>query len=351
MYKIVYMELSVKELTHILQGESEGDTSIKVSRFAKIEEAVSGDLSFIANPKYEQYGLTTNASVLLVSKKFSAPVREGITLIRVDEPYTSLAFLLGMVQQMQQKPKIGVHSSAFVHETSDIGNEVYVGPNAYIGESVKIGRNVKIYPNVHIGDHSTIAENSVIYSGVNIYDHTVIGANCIIHSGTVIGSDGFGFAPQKDGSYKKVPQTGNVVIEDDVEIGANTVIDRGTMGSTLIRKGSKLDNLIQIAHNVEIGENTVIASQAGISGSTRIGKNVMIGGQAGFVGHIHIADGTKVNAQSGVSKSIEKPNSSITGSPAMDFREAYKMLAKMKQLGELEQRIRELEKQMLQKNT
>jgi UDP-3-O-[3-hydroxymyristoyl] glucosamine N-acyltransferase len=214
---------------------------------------------------------------------------------------------------------------------------------AYVGEHCVIGKNVKIFPHVFIGDHCVIGDDTVLHAGVKIYHHTVIGQRCSIHAGTVIGSDGFGFAPQADGSYKKVPQTGNVVIQDDIEIGSNTVIDRATLGSTLIKKGVKLDNLIQIAHNVEIGENTVIAAQAGVSGSTKLGKNVMVGGQAGFVGHIKIADGTKINAQSGVSKGTEKPGQSLTGSPAMDFREAYKMLARLKKIPDLEKRIRDLE--------
>ena len=206
-----------------------------------------------------------------------------------------------------------------------------------------IGKNVKIFPHVFIGDHCQIADNTVIHAGVKIYHHSIIGSHVVIHAGTVIGSDGFGFAPQKDGSYKKVPQTGHVIIEDHVEIGANTVIDRATLGATIIKKGAKLDNLIQIAHNVEIGENTVVAAQAGISGSTKLGKNVMVGGQAGFVGHIKIADGTKINAQSGVSKGTEKTGQSLTGSPAMDFREAYKMLAMMKRMPDFEKRLKALE--------
>ena len=337
------ISISAQELAHILQGELVGNPTIKVNNFAKIEEAKEGELSFIANPKYEHFGLTTNASILLVGRKFAAEIKDSITLIKVDEPYTALAFLLGMVQSMTQKPKLGIEPQSFIHATAKYGKELYLGAFAYVGENVEIGDNVKIYPQVYIGDNAKIGNNTIIYAGAKIYDSCKIGQDCIIHSGVVIGSDGFGFAPQKDGSYKKVPQTGNVIVEDQVEIGANTVIDRGTMGSTLIKKGVKLDNLIQIAHNVEIGENTVIASQAGISGSTKLGKNVMVGGQAGFVGHIKIADGTKINAQSGVSKGTDKPNLSLTGSPAMDFREAYKMLALMKRLPELEKKITALE--------
>lgn len=340
------ISITAQELAHILQGELIGNPSVAVNNFAKIEEAKEGELSFIANPKYEHFGLSTNASVLLVGRKYSAATKENITLIKVDEPYTALAFLLGMVQSTTQKPKLGIEANSFIHSSSKHGKEFYLGAFAYVGENVEIGNNVKIYPQVFIGDNARIGDNTIIYAGAKIYDSCKIGKDCIIHSGVVIGSDGFGFAPQKDGSYKKVPQTGNVVIEDLVEIGANTVIDRGTMGSTLIKKGVKLDNLIQIAHNVEIGENTVIASQAGVSGSTKLGKNVMVGGQAGFVGHIKIADGTKINAQSGVSKGTDKPNLSLTGSPAMDFREAYRMLAMMKRLPELEQKIASLELQL-----
>lgn len=335
--------ITAKELCHLLQGELVGNPDIQVTNFAKIEEATPGTLSFIANPKYEHYAATTGASVLLVSKKFDANVQENITLIKVDEPYTSLAFLLDMMQKMTTKEKTGIEPQSFIGEGTSHGDNLYLAAFAYVGTHCVIGKNVKIFPHVFIGDHCVIGDDTVLHAGVKIYHHTLIGQRCSIHAGTVIGSDGFGFAPQADGSYKKVPQTGNVVIEDDIEIGSNTVIDRATLGSTLIKKGVKLDNLIQIAHNVEIGENTVIAAQAGVSGSTKLGKNVMVGGQAGFVGHIKIADGTKINAQSGVSKGTDKPGQSLTGSPAMDFREAYKMLARLKKIPDLEKRIRDLE--------
>jgi UDP-3-O-[3-hydroxymyristoyl] glucosamine N-acyltransferase len=337
------ISITAKELCHLLNGELIGNPATKVTNFAKIEEANEGMLSFIANPKYEHFAATTNASVLLVSRAFNIPVKESITLIKVDEPYSALAFLLEMMQKMTEKEKTGIEANSFIAANSTHGENLYLAAFAYIGENCVIGKNVKIFPHVFIGDHCQIADNTVIHAGVKIYHHSIIGSHVVIHAGTVIGSDGFGFAPQKDGSYKKVPQTGHVIIEDHVEIGANTVIDRATLGATIIKKGAKLDNLIQIAHNVEIGENTVVAAQAGISGSTKLGKNVMVGGQAGFVGHIKIADGTKINAQSGVSKGTEKTGQSLTGSPAMDFREAYKMLAMMKRMPDFEKRLKALE--------
>jgi len=328
----------------MLGGELVGPGDTRISKFDKIEEAGAESLSFIANPKYEGFAMTTMAAVLLVGRKFSAPYREGLSLIKLDDPYTGLAILLDKVQRMGRKEKNGIHAKSDIAEGSTYGENLYLGAFASVGEEVKIGKNVKIYPGAIIGDRCVLGDDCTLYAGVKIYHDCVIGNRCILHAGVVIGSDGFGFAPQKDGSFFKVPQTGNVILGDDVEIGANTVVDRGTLGSTMIHKGVKLDNLVQIAHNVEIGQNTVIAAQAGVSGSTKLGKNVMVGGQAGFVGHIKIADGTKINAQSGVSKSVEAANQSLTGAPAMDFREAYKMLAWMKRIPEIAERLSALEK-------
>ena len=257
-------------------------------------------------------------------------------------PILLLPHLLAKYQEIAQQQLTGIQQPAYIAKTATYGENVFIGAFAYIGENVKIGDNTKIYPNAYIGNNVTIGDNTIIHPGVKIYHDCVVGNNVIIHAGTVIGSDGFGFAPQADGSFKKVPQIGNVVIEDNVEIGANTTIDRATIGSTIIKAGAKLDNLIQIAHNVEVGNNTVIAAQAGVSGSTKIGNNVMIGGQAGIVGHIQIADGAKINAQSGVSKSIE-PGKAVTGSPAYDYTTALRSQAIVRNLPELEKRVKELE--------
>jgi UDP-3-O-[3-hydroxymyristoyl] glucosamine N-acyltransferase len=265
-------------------------------------------------------------------------------LIRVADAYIAFATLLETYQQLQAQQLIGIQQPVYMDASAKVGEQVYVGAFSYIGQKVVIGNGVKIYPNTYVGDNTVIGDNSIIHPGVKIYYNTAIGKNVVIHAGTVIGSDGFGFAPQADGSYKKVPQMGNVVIEDNVEIGANTTIDRATIGSTIIKAGAKLDNLLQIAHNVEVGNNSVIAAQAGVSGSTKIGNNVMIGGQAGIVGHIQIADGSKINAQSGVSKSIKTPNTAVTGSPAFDYTAALRSQAVARNLPELEQRIKALEK-------
>ncbi len=300
-------------------------------------------MAFLANPKYEDYLYTTGASVIIINEAQELKEKVEATLLRVQDPYTAFATLLAKYQEMVAQQMTGIQEPSYISKTATLGDNIFIGAFAYIGENVKIGNNVKIYPNVYIGNNVRIGDHSMIHPGVRVYHDCVIGRYVNIHAGTVIGSDGFGFAPQADGSFKKVPQIGNVVVEDNVEIGANSTIDRATMGSTLIKSGAKLDNLIQVAHNVEVGHHTVIAAQAGVSGSTKIGNNVMIGGQAGIVGHIQIADNAKINAQSGVSKSIKTPNTAVTGSPAFDYTSALRSQAVTRNLPELEKRIIELE--------
>lgn len=342
------LTLTAQELSQLLKGVVEGDPTIKVQTLAKIEEAQKGQLSFIANPKYIPFAYSTNASILIVARDlvFDEPITS--TLIRVQDPYQSFTFLLKKFSQQKVQQKQGIEQPVFIHETAQIGEGTYIGAFTYIGKAVKIGNNVKLFPQVHIGDYSTIADNTIIYAGAKIYDHTQVGTHCIIHAGAVIGSDGFGFAPQKDGSFQKIPQTGHVILEDEVEIGANTTIDRATMGSTIIRQGTKLDNLVQIAHNVTIGEHTVIAAQTGIAGSTQLGKQCMVGGQVGFVGHINIADQSKFGAQSGVAKTITQSGQAWMGSPAIAYRQHMRAQVALKQLPELQRKIRALEQQIQQ---
>jgi len=340
------MTFTAKQIAVLLKGLIEGNPDISAESFGKIEEAEGGQLAFLANPKYEEYLYTTKASVVIVSDKLELKQPVSATLIRVSDPYSAFASLLHYYQELKTQQLQGVQQPSFISDSSKRGNNVFIGAFAYIGESTEIGDNVKIFPGVYIGNNVKIGENCLLHAGVKIYHDCVIGKNVTIHAGTVIGGDGFGFAPQDDGSFKKVPQIGNVIIEDNVEIGANATIDRATIGSTIIRSGAKLDNLIQIAHNVEIGTNTVIAAQAGVSGSTKIGNNVMIGGQAGVVGHIQIADFSKINAQSGVSKSIKIPRSAVTGSPAFDYTSALRSQALSRNLPDMEKRITELENQL-----
>ena len=337
------MQFSAAQIAAIIQGRIEGDPAVSVGSFGKIEEAVAGQLAFLANPKYEEFLYNTGASIVIVNDSLELRQALKVTLIRVPDAYTAFASLLAKYQELAAQQLVGIQEPSYISRTARLGEKIFVGAFAYLGENVLIGNNVKIHPQVYLGDNVTIQDNTVIHIGVKIYLDCVIGKNVTIHAGTVIGSDGFGFAPQADGSFKKVPQTGNVVVEDNVEIGANATIDRATIGSTIIKAGAKLDNLIQVAHNVEVGNNTVIAAQAGVSGSTKIGNNVMIGGQAGIVGHIQIADGSKINAQSGVSKSIKVPNSAVTGSPAFEYTSALRSQAVSRNLPELEKRIKELE--------
>ncbi|MFN5942755.1 MAG: UDP-3-O-(3-hydroxymyristoyl)glucosamine N-acyltransferase [Bacteroidota bacterium] len=341
------MQFTALQIATLLKGKLVGEPEAKINQVAKIEEAKAGSLSFVANPKYEEYLYSTDASIIIINEDYELKQPVKATLIRVKDAYSSFAYLLEKYNEIQSNAgKKGIEQPSYISKSASIGKNVYVGSFTYIGDNVLIGDNVKIYPGCYIGDNVVINEETKLFASVKIYDDCSVGARVTIHSGTVIGGDGFGFAPQKDGSFKKVPQIGNVIIEDDVEIGANTTIDRATMGSTIIKKGVKLDNLIQIAHNVEIGENTVIAAQSGISGSTKIGKHNMIGGQVGVVGHIQTANGTKVGAQSGITKSITTPNTSVNETPAFDYKASLKSQAIFRNLPDLQKRILELERQL-----
>ena len=340
------MQFTAKQIAEVIQATIEGDENAMVVSFGKIEEAVSGQLAFLSNPKYEAFLYTTNASVVIVNKTLELKKPVASTLLRVDDAYSAFAILLDIYQNAYQPKLSGIEQGSFVHSTARCADDVYVAAFAYISEGVTIGKGSKIYPGVFVGRNVEIGENSILHPNVSIYHHCKIGSNVTIHASTVIGSDGFGFAPQPDGTFKKIPQIGNVVIEDNVEIGSNTSIDRATFGSTIIKSGVKLDNLLQVAHNVEIGSNTVIAAQTGISGSTKIGKNAMIGGQVGFNGHITVADGSKISAQSGVTKSIKKPHSTVTGNPAGDYHTSLRMQVFMKNLPEMAQKIADLEEQL-----
>ena len=338
------MTFSAAQIALLINGKIEGNPDAVVGSFGKIEEAKKNQLAFLANPKYEEYLYSTQASVVIINEALELKQAVNATLIRVPDAYSAFAVLLNKYQEMMRQQMHGLQEPVFIHETATLGDNVFVGAFTYISENVQVGNNVKIYPNVFLGNNVKISDNTILHPGVKIYHDCVVGKNVTIHAGTVIGSDGFGFAPQADGSNQKVPQIGNVIVEDDVEIGSNTSIDRATIGSTIIRKGAKLDNLIQIAHNVEVGANTVIAAQTGVSGSTKIGKNVQIGGQAGIAGHIQIADGVKINGQSGVSKSIKTPNAAVTGTNAYDYTAAMRSQAVSRRLPELEKRVTELEK-------
>lgn len=340
------MTFTANQIAVLINGKIEGSPESSVNSFGRIEEAQNGQLAFLANPKYEEYLYNTQASIVIVSDKLELKEPVQNTLIRVSDPYSSFAVLLHHYQQIKTQQLNGVQEPSFISPSAKKGQNVFIGAFAYIGENTDLGNNVKVFPGVFIGNNVKVGDNCLFHPGVKIYHDCVIGNNVTIHAGTVIGGDGFGFAPQADGTFKKVPQIGNVIIEDNVEIGSNATIDRATIGSTIIKAGAKLDNLIQIAHNVEVGNNTVIAAQAGVSGSTKIGNNVMIGGQAGVVGHINIAEGSKINAQSGVSKSIKVPKSTVTGSPAFDYTSALRSQALARNLPDLEKRISELENQI-----
>ncbi len=344
------MQFSAAQIALLVNGTVEGDPAAVVDSFAKIEEAEAGQLSFLANLKYEEFLYTTGASLVIINANYELKQPVGATLIRVADAYSAFATLLNKYQEIVSHQLTGIQTPSHISPSARIGKNVFIGAFAYIADHVVIGDNTKIHPQAYIGDGSVVGDNCTIHPGVKLYHGTVLGNHVIIHAGTVIGSDGFGFAPQADGSYKKVPQIGNVVIEDFVEIGANTTIDRATMGSTVIRKGVKLDNLIQVAHNVEVGTDTVIAAQAGVSGSTKIGNNVQIGGQAGIAGHITIADGTRINGQSGVTKSIMEPRLSVNGTPAFEFRSSLRAQAMLRNLPMLEKRIQELERLIQQLN-
>jgi len=335
------MEFSAKQIANVLNGKIEGNDSVKITKLAKIEEGVENSISFLANPKYNQYLYTTNASLVIVNKDFVLTAPVSTTLIRVDCAEKAFATLLEMYNQVKLN-KTGISKLSFISESATIGTNIYAGEFAVVGENSKIGNNVKIYPQVFIGDNVVIGDNTTLFAGVKIYSETQIGKDCIIHSGTVIGSDGFRFNPQNDN--QKIPQIGNVVIEDNVEIGANCAIDRAMLGSTILRKGVKFDNLIHIAHNVEVGENTYIAAHGVIAGSTKIGKNCMFSGQVGIVGHLVIADNTIIAAQSGISKSITNKGEAYMGSPAFEVGKYRKAYVHFRNLETLVKRVDKIEK-------
>ncbi len=326
------MEFTATQIAHLIGGKVVGNGDFIINNFAKIEEGKEGCISFLANSKYEEFLYTTLSTVVLVADDFVPKKAISNTLIYVGDPYLAISTLMLEYKKIKEQKSTGIEEMSFVSKNSLISEGVYIGAFSYLSENVIIGKNVQVFPQVFIGKNVEIGENTIIYPGAKIYEGCKIGSNCMIHSGAVIGADGFGFAPNSEGIYQEIPQLGNVVIEDDVSIGANATIDRATMGSTIVKKGSKVDNLVQVAHNVEIGKNTVIAALTGISGSTKIGNNCMIGGQVGFVGHIVIADGTKIGAQSGVSKNIIKPNQTFAGRPLLPFNDHLKMLVNLRKL-------------------
>jgi len=337
------MEFTISQIAQLINGRIEGDGSDIIRSAAKIEEGADGDISFLANPKYEPFLYTTRASAVIVDLDFKPAQPFSPTLIRVENPYLAFTRLLEEYQKMLAGRLTGREQPYYIGANVSIGTDEYIGPFTYIGRNCRIGKNLQLFAGAYIGDDVVIGDNAIIHAGVKIYDKTVIGNNCSIFANAVVGGDGFGFAPQPDGSYRRIPQLGNVVIEDDVSIGSNTTIDRATMGSTIIRKGVKLDNLIQIAHNVEIGQDTVVAAQTGISGSTKVGAQCVLAGQVGIVGHITLADGTKIGAQAGVSKSIKKGGQSLTGSPAMELKSHLRAQSLVRKLPEFEKRLESVE--------
>lgn len=337
------LEFSAQQIAMMIQGQVEGDASVTVHDFGKIEEATAGQISFLANPKYEAFLYTTAASIIIIGAQQQLKEKIKATLIRVPDAYAAFATLLTKYQELKNQQLEGIQTPSFIAPTARIGVNHFIAAFAYINEGATLGEHVKIFPNVVIGENVSIGNHVTIHPGVVIYADCTIGNHVTIHSGTIIGSDGFGFALKEDGSYQKVPQLGNVIIEDDVEIGANTTIDRATIGSTIIRKGVKLDNQIQVAHNAEIGTNSVIAAQVGVSGSTKIGKNVMVGGQAGFAGHIAIADGIKIAGGAGVTKTFSTVNMTLAGYPAAEQKQSLRSQVFVKNLPELEKRVQELE--------
>ncbi|MGZ3865789.1 MAG: UDP-3-O-(3-hydroxymyristoyl)glucosamine N-acyltransferase [Bacteroidia bacterium] len=341
------MKFSAQQIAALFNGTVEGNPEAAVSNLSKIEEGKPGTLSFLANPTYTPYIYETDASVVIVNKtlKLDKPVKSTCTLVRVEDAYGSFAQLLEMYNQIKSNKK-GIEQPSFIAQSAKLGSDCYVGAFAYISENVTLGKNVKIYPHVFIGDNCKIGDNTTIYSGAKIYTETIIGNDCTLHAGCVLGADGFGFAPNSENNYKKVPQIGNVVIEDNVEIGANTTIDRATLGSTIIRKGSKLDNLVQIAHNVEIGENCVLAGGSFVAGSSKLGKNIMMGGQAGVIGHLKVADGVKIAGQSGVGGSIKEEGSVVQGSPAFSVGDYQRSYVLFRSLPKLFKQVNELEKKL-----
>lgn len=338
------MEFTAELIAGYLKGDIEGNPQEKVNDISRIEEGRKGTLAFLANPKYAKYLYTTEASIVLVNRSYKLEQEVNATLIRVDDAYQAFASLLNLYVSQLPK-KLGIESNCFISESASVGEGCYVGAFAYIGENVKVGKNTRIYPQVYLGDNVVVGDNTTLYAGVKIYNDCKVGSNCIIHSGAVVGSDGFGFAPG-GGSYQKIPQIGNVIIEDDVEIGSNVSIDRATIGSTILHKGVKLDNLIQIAHNVEIGENTAMAAQVGIAGSAKIGKNCIVAAQAGVVGHINITDKVIIGAKSGVNHDITKEGEILLGAPADLIGNTKKSMILYKKLPEIYYRLIDLEKEI-----
>ncbi len=336
------MKFTATQIAGILEGEVEGNPNAEVSKLSKIEEGSEGSLTFLSNPKYTQYIYTTHASITIVDNNFVAENELHTTLIRVEDAYKAFSKLLEYYNQVKMN-KTGIEKPVFISESATYGENIYLGAFSYVGDNVSIGKNAKIYPNVYIGDNVTIGDNVIIFAGSKIYSEIVIGNNCVIHSGAIVGADGFGFTPNEKGEFVKVPQTGNVILEDNVDIGAGTTIDRATLGSTIIRKGVKLDNQIQIAHNVEIGENTIIAAQSGVAGSTKIGKNCLIGGQVGIVGHLTIGDNVRIQAQSGIGRNV-KDNETLQGSPALNYGDYNKSYVHFKNLPKIMERFNKFEK-------
>ena len=344
------MEFSAQQIAGFLNGTIEGDPNVKVSNFSKIEEGKPGTLTFLANLKYAHHIYNTEASIVLVNNDFNPEQPIRATLVKVENAYAALAMLLNLVEQSKSKKK-GVDSTAFIAASATVSDDCYVGNFAYIGEGVKMGKNCMVYPHAYIGDHVTVGDNCVFYPHATVYENCIIGNNCILHAGSVVGADGFGFAPEGE-TYKKIPQLGNVIIEDDVEIGANTTIDRAVMDSTIIRRGVKLDNLVQIAHNVEVGENTVMAAQVGIAGSVKVGKHCMFGGQVGLAGHIHVADHVVFGAQAGVISDV-KEATTLLGAPANNAKNFMRSSAIFnrlpdiyRSLGQMQREIEQLKKEI-----
>ncbi|QYA26313.1 UDP-3-O-(3-hydroxymyristoyl)glucosamine N-acyltransferase [Gramella sp. MT6] len=338
------MKFTAEQIAEILEGKVEGNPEAEVSELAKIEEGAEGSLTFLSNPKYTSFLYTTNASITIVNDDFEVEQPVNTTLIKVKDAYKAFSTLLEYYNQIKLN-KSGIENPSHVSDSAEYGEGLYLGSFSYVGENVKIGKNVKVYPNVYIGDNVKIGDNVTIFAGVKIYSETLIGNDVTIHSGAILGADGFGFSPGETGEYSKVPQIGNVIIEDHVDIGAATTIDRATLGSTIIRKGVKLDNHIQIAHNVEIGENTAIAAQTGIAGSTKIGKNCLIGGQVGIAGHLTIGNRVKIQAQSGIGRDI-KDDEMLQGSPAIGYSDYNKSYIHFKNLPRTMNIIHQLEKKM-----
>ncbi|MGQ1786478.1 MULTISPECIES: UDP-3-O-(3-hydroxymyristoyl)glucosamine N-acyltransferase [unclassified Saccharicrinis] len=339
------MEFSAKQIAELINGKVVGNPEVTICNVSKIEDGKPGTISFLANPKYTKYIYDTKASVVLVNNSFIPEREVQATMIKVEDAYTSVARLMQMYAEMKPR-NTGIEEPSFISESATLGDFPYVGAFAYIGDNAKIGNNVSIYPNVYIGDNVTVGDNCILYPGAKIYHECVVGNNCILHAGSVVGSDGFGFAPQADGEFTKIPQLGNVVLEDDCEIGANTALDRATIGSTVLKKGVKLDNFVQIAHNVEVGENTVIAAMSGVAGSTVIGKNCMFGGHSGVVGHLKVADGVKMGAYTGIAGNVKEEGAVLRGTPAFEAKAFARSWVALKGLPDLVKEVRELKQEI-----